>query len=432
MLASLYRESCRGVPRRGSVYVAVLGVALIVAVIGISSVHVARVETRQAVALDEMARARLAAQSGVECVLAKIKSDPNWRQTNGNGVTNLVSNLAGALSLSGSSPTSFDYTLTDTDGDLNDSLDDAVTLRCVGRAGSARHVIEVILQPKGEGINCLSASLHAGGNIESEGDITTNQVVSSNSNIDIGDGSITGNAQAVGFVSGSVSGTKYPNMNPPLNMPDPSSVFEYYIDNGTPISYGQLNGGKIDKEVLSPGNNPYGSRVTNPQGIYVINCQGNKVSIKDSRIKATLVFLNATGTIELEHKLNWEPAVANFPAMLVQGKVFMKWEENYPLSEAAASMNFNPAHTPYQSVSNSTIVDTYPGVISGIVYMTGDLDIDKRARIEGVMVVGGRVRIFYEQRLYLTYKSTYLTDAPPGFAAGAVEIAPGSWKQVAY
>ncbi len=419
--------------RRGSVYVAVLGVALIVAVIGVSSVHVARVETRQAVALDEMARARLAAQSGVECVLAKIKNDSNWRQTYGNGNTNLVSNLAGALALAGSSPESFDFTLTDTDGDLDDDDQDAVTVRCVGTAGNARHVIEVLLQPNGEGLTCLSASLHAAGDIVTTSAITTDQVVSSNSNIDAtsSSGTITGNAQAVGIVSGNISGTPTSNMSPALEMPDTASVFDYYIANGTPIAYSQLSGGKIDKVVLSSGNNPYGSQVTNSQGIYVIDCQGNKVSILDSRIQATLVFLNATSNIEIEKSILWQPAIANFPALLVQGTVHMKWKQNIALDEASLGVNFNPSHTPYLSASDSDLTDTYPGLISGIVYMTGNLEITDQAKVEGTMVVGGAVQT--TSPLTLLYKSTYFTNPPPGFASGTeMELAPGTWKQVAY
>ncbi len=419
--------------RAGSVYVAVLGVAIIVAVIGISSVHVARVETRQAVALDEMARARLAAISGVECVLAKIKSDPQWRENYSNGATNVVGNLTAALGLSGMSSQSFDFTLTDTDGDLDDDDEDTVTIRCVGTAGNARHVIEVMLQPNGEGLSCLGASLHAGGDIVPQGSITTNQVISSNSNINATNGSaaVTGNAQAVGTVSGNVSGTRTNGMNPALEMPDPDSVFEYYIANGTPINIWQLPGQKIEQVVLSSTNNPYGSKIPNAQGIYVINCYGYKVTLLDCRIQGTLVFLNASAGIEIEKSIVWQPAVTNFPALMVEGDVVMKWEQNITLKESLLGVNFNPSHTPYQNGSDSDMSDNYPSTISGIVYISDDLVTDKQTKIEGSLIVGDDVST--QGSLTLLYKSTYFLNAPPGFASGTeMELAPGTWKQAAY
>ncbi len=420
--------------RRGSVYVAVLGVALIVAVIGISSVHVARVETRQAVLLDEMARARLAAISGVECVLAKIKSDPQWRQNYNNGATNVVGNLTAALGLSGMSSQSFEFTLTDTDGDLADNPEDWVTIRSVGLAGKTRHVIEVLLQPTGENLSCLGASLHADGDIIAQGSVTTNQIVSSNSNIDAshGSASITGNAQAVGMVLGNVSGQSSPGMTPPLEMPDSESVFKYYEANGTHIDYSELAGGAIDRVILSPGNNPYGAGATNHQGIYVINCRGNQVTITNSRIQATLLFLNASAGVELKDSIHWQPTIANFPALLVQGDVAMNWSGNLPLREDSVGVNFNPPHTPYEGISDGMIDSrTYPSTITGIVYVTGHLRMSQQTKIEGVVIVGGTVQT--QGYVNLTYKNTYLSNAPPGFASGTeMKLVPGTWKQVPF
>ena len=113
-----------------------MGVALIVGVIGICSLHVARLEVREVTALDDMARARLAARSGMECALAKLQSNSAWRTTYATGVTNLVSNLTSALT----GDDSFEFTFIDSDGDLDDDSQDAVTVRAVGTAGDARHV----------------------------------------------------------------------------------------------------------------------------------------------------------------------------------------------------------------------------------------------------------------------------------------------------
>jgi hypothetical protein len=46
----------------------------------------------------------------------------------------------------------------------------------------------------------------------------------------------------------------------------------------------------IDRQLLSPTVNPYGSHQTNSQGIYIINCNGKDVVLGRSRIVGTLVF----------------------------------------------------------------------------------------------------------------------------------------------
>ena len=87
--------------------------------------------------------------------------------------------------------------------------------------------------------------------------------------------------------------------------------------------------------VLSATHNPYGSQVTNAQGIYVIDCQGSQVIVSNSRIVATLVFVNATSQVLLQNSINWEPTVSNFPAMMVQGSLSMDWLQQTSLSEVS-------------------------------------------------------------------------------------------------
>jgi hypothetical protein len=413
--------------RAGTVYIAVLGVAMIVGVIGICSLHVARLEVREVTTLDDMARARLAARSGMECALATIQSNSLWRTVYTSGTNNSVVFLSNALT----GDDSFQFAFIDSDGDLADEDSDAVTMRAIGTAGDARHVLEVMLMPTGLGVSSLSASMHIDGKLDIYKAVTTSQTVSSNSDIKItSPGLVNGNAQAAGTIDGTASGTKSPNMNPELEMPDPTDAFEYYISNGTPISFSQLPGGKIEKVVLSAGYNPYGSQVTNAQGIYVINGQGNKVSVRDSRIRATLVFINASG-VEIENSIVWEPHLANLPAMMVQGSLNLKWASNNLLSESSLDVNFNPSHTAYSTGSDSDKLDQYSGLITGLIYATGSLDTSNMSNLDGVLVIGGTAKI--DGSVGLEYDSNYYNDAPPGFTSGTdMEIVPGTWKQVAY
>ncbi len=413
-------------PRLGSVYVAVLGCAIIVAVIGISSLHIARLEVRESMALDEMARARIAARSGIECAIYMVKTNPFWRTTYENAVLNSLTVLSNYMVGSGT----FNFTLTDTDGDLDDNDEDAVSIRCVGTAGSARHVIEVMLQPTGDGLSCLSASLHSAGDIALSATLTTNQTISTNGSISSA-GSIQGNAQAVGSIAGNPSGTKNQNMSPALEMPDPTSVFEYYLSVGTPITFSQIPGGIIQLVVLSSTSNPYGSQVPNQQGIYVVDCQGNNLTIRNARIQGTLVLINAGPLTTITNSVNWKPMVANFPALMVQGPLTMNWTQTTSLIESTLGVNFNPAHSPYEGASDSTNDDTYPSKITGLVYTTGNLSFTNQVSITGAVVVGGTVSVSGASGL--TYSSLYLSNAPPGFTSGTdMKLMPGTWKQVAY
>jgi hypothetical protein len=414
--------------RRGSVYVAVLGVSIIVAVIGIASVHVARIEVREATALDDMAKARLAARSGVECALAKLEADSLWRTTHTSGVANVLAGLSDLLGTGSNS-----YSLVDSDGNLNDNTDDTVTLRSVGTAGNARHVIEVMLAPTGEGLGCLSAAMHTNEDIDVDATLTTNQTISANGQINASDGSINGNAQAAGIITGSVSGSRTSNMTPTLDMPDSTGVFEYYMTMGTPISYGSLSGGVIERVVLSATNNPYGTGATNSQGIYIIDCQGGSVTIRNCRIVGTLVFRNVGANVQLTNSVNWEPYVANFPSMMVEGSLILSSPQNQALSEVSNTTNFNPSHTPYLSLSDSSYSDgdSYPCTITGLIYNTGYLSVTNQVLVNGATVSARTVYVTSSSTF--NYKSIFFTNPPPGFTAGdQVEVVPGTWKQASY
>lgn len=117
--------------------------------------------------------------------------------------------------------------------------------------------------------------------------------------------------------------------------------------------------------------------------------------------------------------------------MLVDGKLHLKWTAHQALSESSLNVNFNPSHTPYQGSSNGTKTDSYPGIISGLIYASGDVDITEQCNLAGVLIAGGKIKV--DKNTTMDYKSLYLYNAPPGFTDGSkVEILPGTWKQVSY
>jgi hypothetical protein len=69
-------------------------------------------------------------------------------------------------------------------------------------------------------------------------------------------------------------------------------------------------------------NTLYSGAPTNAQGIYWIDCAGNKLVIERSRIVGTLLVTNpGAGSCINNGPINWTPAVAGYPALLVDADI---------------------------------------------------------------------------------------------------------------
>jgi hypothetical protein len=213
-------------------------------------------------------------------------------------------------------------------------------------------------------------------------------------------------------------------------MPD-ATVFDSYIL-GTAIAISSIPTSQgvrtIENKLLSPGINPYGSGVKNANGIYVIDCQSGNLRIRNSRIVGTLVILNP-GVFSVQQAVNWEPAIANYPSLLVRGNAELAFTNSPLLSESSLSFNFNPAHTPYAGGWNINTTDSYPSVMKGLIYASGNVTTKNSVTIDGVLVIG--TTLSAANALSLSYLSSFYDNPPPGFG-GAPEmvVSPGTWKQL--
>ncbi len=139
------------------------------------------------------------------------------------------------------------------------------------------------------------------------------------------------------------------------------------------------------------------------------------------------MLLNAAAGSSVQSKLNWEPAVANYPALLVQASYIYFYSGTGTLDESSVG-NMNPPVTPYQGVTDSDLADSYPAIIKGLVYVTGEIKLDSEGNFEGVMVAGADINPFSDT--ILNYNPIFLNNPPPGFTSGnAVKITPGSWAR---
>ncbi len=411
--------------RAGSVYVAVLGVAMIVAVIAIGAITVQRVVRKMAQQSLDMAQARDYAIAAIEIGQLRVKSDSQWRTTFPNGVWETAQVIGtGTYTLEGTDPA---------DGDLTDDPMDPIRLVGIGRNSSARQKVATTFQPTVFGMTCLEVAAIGASVSLDDANVDCDQIICSNDGMSATSAAVQSDVEAVGAIWGwSYLGSSTSGV-PARTMPD-GSVFDYYTANGTQIAFSSL----VDKKkrtraltnvVLSPNANPYGADHVNAMGIYVIDCGGDNLVIRDCRILGTLVVLNAGSKSRVERAVNWSAAIANFPALLVQGPFELRHERAIVLAEAnAGGVNFNPPGTPYEGSEDTDTTDQYPTEINGLVYVSENVKWKKTANVTGAVVCGAFLQLSGD--LLISYRSTYLNDPPPGFRTTILIPIAGSWQQI--
>jgi len=103
-----------------------------------------------------------------------------------------------------------------------------------------------------------------------------------------------------------------------------------------------------------------------------------------------------------------------------------QFDSTTSLDENARGVNFNPPGTPYQDVEDSDMDDTYPAVIKGLVYVSGDASTSMNPAFEGIVVAGNNVQT--EDTLNVQYDSLLFDNPPPGFHTGdSLQPVPGTW-----
>ncbi|KPK80122.1 MAG: hypothetical protein AMJ81_12455 [Phycisphaerae bacterium SM23_33] len=128
--------------RQGTAYIAVLGAATIVTIIGLSALVIARLQRRMAGRTNDFAEARLYALSGVDMGLLQIKKNPgSWRSDFAVGSLPTDRPIGrGTFSVVAADPV---------DGDLTNNSTDPVLLTGIGYAGQARYKLQVRLESTG-------------------------------------------------------------------------------------------------------------------------------------------------------------------------------------------------------------------------------------------------------------------------------------------
>ena len=127
--------------RRGSVYLAVVGTAMLVSVIGFTAIHLSRIEVRAATRNNDITYARQIAQSGVEFATGAIDLDPSWRSNYTHG--------AESPRYPSGTDAVINFRLLDTtgDNDLGNDNTHPVEIQGIGRCGNAEVIYSVTYKP---------------------------------------------------------------------------------------------------------------------------------------------------------------------------------------------------------------------------------------------------------------------------------------------
>ncbi len=371
---------------------------MLVTVLGAAAVLSQRIQLKINNAQTDMTKARLYARSGIDLAVGIWGGNADWRSEllSGNVVPCTTDSSTGTCNIGDGT-----YTVVASDpgdNDIGDSIWDTFEFTCTGVSGNARHILKVKLKPTYGAVCSLEVTSQSGDNTRFYGShVITDQTMRSNNDISANyDGSwcsIDSYVEAVDQVSGWQYYKGYATGVDSCAVPS-SEVFDYYTANGTSIDVYSLpidnNRRLLSRMVLSPNSNPFGQ--TNTEGIYVIDCHGEAMWIHTCRIVGTLVLLNCGGTW-VSYSVNWEPAKAGYPALLVQGDIEL-YQNSSDLAENSANTNFNPPDTPYEGRENNNRNDTYPSVIKGILYASDDIKTYWNTNLAGTMIAVDDISIY--------------------------------------
>lgn len=221
-------------PRRGSIYIIVVGTSLLVGMLGLSALLQQQVNRRAHQAASDIAQARHNAATALRVGMLLIQNDPDWRYAYPDGVWELDTELAkGTYTLEGTDPS---------DNDLTDNPTEPVLLTGTGEYGDVVHKTQVTLSLTNRGYTCLQSAVHTNADVilNSGATLNNNQILSANNDVDATAASVNCDVEAVNTISGSTyNGTNTTGVAA-RTMPDVNQVFAYYLANGTVIDKNSL------------------------------------------------------------------------------------------------------------------------------------------------------------------------------------------------
>lgn len=369
----------RSVCRTGSAYVMVLASSVIVTAITLGGLALNRAQRDAYQAQQDLRRARMAAASGLEASTRILSPTIDGRQAMSDPV-NLPAEIDGV---------ELRYDIFDTiDASLTNDITQPIAVTVEARFGSARQMITGSMSPRLTPVGMAKYGVAATGSVKLSGTVVDVPAgIYSGSGVDASNS----NVAAPVYSPGNITGTTYLGTRTTVGnqstapLDDLSGLFAA----ATRISYSSISGGDIDKVVLSPTINPYGA-ATNPRGIYLIDCEGQQLKLKNARILGTLLVVNAKSDSKWEDSPNVASFDPRLPAVVWYGTLTIDTHSE-DLFESAERLSFNPPGAPYFGVTDTDQLDSFPSLTTGTVVVIGDLKVDRKLSIDGRLLVHGNI-----------------------------------------
>jgi hypothetical protein len=393
--------------RSGVIYVAVLAIATLVMIMAMGALLASRSLLRATTVSNDSDEAAGYAFSAVELARYMIASDSYWRTDYSPG-TWFTNKTIGKGSMS--------CTVSTADSTFSNMTED-ITFLGTGYKGTTIQKLKAVVHSAITPLTCISSVISVGGavTISSATISAATAGLSGNSTVSASGSTVGLAVNAVSTVSGSYYQQQVLAGQTAVTFPTTAwmNSTSPYMSSGTTINYSAITGATIQKVVLSPGNNPYGS--TNTKGIYIINCGGKNLTIQNCRIVGTLLVLNCA-TLQINSSVNWVPAVTDYPTLMGQcTTLLLSMSSTSLLENSTDKVSYNAPGTPYpypSGTTNSTYTDSFPSVISGLMYVTGNAQLSGSNSI-GILIVSGTCSI--TGTVSPTYDTTYYSNPPPCF-----------------
>lgn len=411
-----FNTSPRVTTRRGSAYIIVLSTVLLVAVAGVSGVIAVREQRRSVEMSVEVDKARFIAQSAMELAESQLQNTTSYRSGITSGtVVSSRSIAGGTMRVAAADPS---------DSNLGNSTLDDVVLTATGVYGNATQIYQRRFKPSTTPLDSLSVSVYAGTNLNfSSATVRAYGVLGCAGTATALFSNVWADVEAGVLATGLTFRQGTQSLAPTRTLPTSTDALAAYLAMGTQINFSSLSsGGEIRDTVLGPGRNPFGA--ANAAGVYYINCGNQSITIRNARISGTLVLVNTGSGSSFTKSVLLEAATPGYPALLVNGDMTLNMDST-DLSEGSANMN--PSGAPYQGLADSDTTDKYPSMISGLVYVSGNLTINGSTTIYGPVLSAKAISFGGTPVLYPVTPG----PTPPGFStAGGFAPVSGSWARV--
>ena len=180
--------------------------------------------------------------------------------------------------------------------------------------------------------------------------------------------------------------------------------------------------------VLAPQTNPFGSKQTQRDGLYVLDAAGQQVFIENSKIEATLILKNSSNVF-IRGSVHMKNFVYNYPTLIAQNDLRINSDAK-ELLETDTNVNFNPIEAPYLATSDIDLNDAYESRIDGLVYVNGNLTIEGTLKSRGIWITDNNLTIA-DSSVNISHDQIYFEEPPPGFVDLLdMKVLPGSFQQV--